>query len=289
MSGVVRLAEQHPRDLEAALERCPALLLPLGTIEWHGHHLPLGLDGIKAEAIATEAARLSGAMLAPTSWFAADGVPRPFTLRLERAPVRELLTATLCQLAGMGFRAIVVVNGHYGLQNSLAVREAALSCMEQGAATVLPVAEYEVLLGLGSEADHAGIFETSLLEAIRPDLVRLAGHPADVPLDGVIGADPRGAASVALGERALAHTAARLTAALERALDPAFARDAYRAALQAGLDALAAIAELRARLPREQVPPPLTGSWRAYLQALDTGDFALARRHAEQKRADPAT
>jgi creatinine amidohydrolase len=285
--SAVRLTELHPRALELRLAACPALVLPLGTIEWHGHHLPLGLDGIKAEAIADAAAIRAGAVLAPTSWFAADGVPQPFTLRLERPLIRELLTAALCQLADMGFTVIALVNGHYGLQNSLATREAALACMAASDVTVLAIAEYEVLLELGSEADHAGIFETSFMQDLRPDLVQLPG-PSDEPLAGVIGADPRGRASAALGGAALSHTAGRVAAAIERALAPGFDRDAYRRALAAGLDALGALAELRARLPRDQVPPPLTPSWAAYLRALDAGAYEDACVHAERKRDDPA-
>jgi creatinine amidohydrolase len=286
----IRLTELHPHDLEALLSTCPGLVLPLGTIEWHGHHLPLGLDGIKAEAIADEAAVRAGAVLAPTSWFAADGVPQPFTLRLPRAPVRELLELALCQFAGMGFSAIAIANGHYGLQNSIAVREAALTCMDACDATVLPIAEYEVLLDLGSEADHAGVFETSLMQAMRPDLVRLPDGPATRdPLPGVLGADPRGRSSAGLGRDALAHTADRIAAAIARALEPGFDRDAYRGALAAGLEALRTLEELRSRLPRDQVPPPLTPSWRAHLLALDAGAFDDARAHAAQKRDHPAT
>ena len=39
-----RLEELRPRELEARLAEKPALVLALGTIEWHSHHLPLGLD-----------------------------------------------------------------------------------------------------------------------------------------------------------------------------------------------------------------------------------------------------
>ena len=45
------LTELFPDEIAAALERAPILLLPLGTIEWHSHHLPLGLDGLVADDI----------------------------------------------------------------------------------------------------------------------------------------------------------------------------------------------------------------------------------------------
>ena len=77
-----RLEELDPAGLEARLAATPALVLALGTIEWHSHHLPLGLDLLKAQAIAERAAERSGAVLAPPAWWAAAASPQPYTLRL---------------------------------------------------------------------------------------------------------------------------------------------------------------------------------------------------------------
>jgi creatinine amidohydrolase len=282
MSG---LAELHPRDLQRRLADTPALVLPLGTIEWHGHHLPLGLDGLKAQALAERVAARTGAVLAPTAWWAADGVPFPFTLRLAKEPVERLLGDALIGFAGMGFAAIAVVNGHYGLANSRAVRAAALRCMAETPATVLAVADYEALTRLGARGDHAGTWEASLLWDAHPELVRLEG---DEPLVGVIGDDPRAGASRELGARAGAEAAERIATALRRALTAGQeSRDAYRAALAAALGALDALAALRARIPRDQVPPVATPAWIAHLEALLDGRHADARAHAERKRVEP--
>jgi creatinine amidohydrolase len=284
---LLRLGEAHPADLTARLAELPALILPLGTIEYHGNHLPLGLDGLKAEAIAREAARLSGATLAPTSWWSADGVSGPYTLRLPRALVQGLLAEVLEQLARMRIAVIAVVNGHYGLQNSIATRSAALSCMHSTDTTVLAIADYEVLLELGAEGDHAGVFETALMAAERPDLVRL-DERVEQPLAGVIGLDPRGRASAALGASATAHAATRISAAIDHALRfSRNERDAYVAALTAGVAALERIADLRQMTPRELVPPVQTPEWLAHIRALHEGDFGAALQHATNKRDQP--
>ena len=276
-------------QVEARLAVSPALIVPVGTVEYHGSHLPLGLDGLKSELIAEAAAVASGAVLGPTSWWAADGVPRPFTLRLCAAVVEPVLVEALVQFAGMGFRTIVLANGHYGLENSRLMRRAALSAMERTGTNVVPVADYEVLLDLGNAGDHAGHWETSLLLADRPELVHLGAIPGDVgEVDGVIGADPR-SASAADGEAGLAQAGRSIAASIARAL--AFSeeeRAAYVAALAAGLAALDGIAELRRSLPREQVPPPLTPTWREHLDAMEKGDWDAARTAAEAKREDPA-
>jgi creatinine amidohydrolase len=286
---VLRLAEATPEALAERIADVPALLLPIGTIEYHGRHLPLGLDGLKAEAIAEEAGRASGAVVAPTNWWAADGVPQPYTLRLPADAVQPLLEESLLQFAGIGFRAICLVNGHFGLENSRLLRRVALRVMARGSVSIVPVADYEVLLGLGDRADHAGRWETSLLLAARPELVDLTHVPASGPVDGVIGESPHDS-NAEEGRAGIAAAGERIGLALRRALDwTETARSAYTTALEAGLAALDALAELRSELPREQVPPVLTPSWEAHLRALDQGELALARDWAERKRADPAS
>jgi creatinine amidohydrolase len=284
--SVHRLAELAPRELEARLAEMPALLLPLGTLEWHSHHLPVGLDGLKAEAVAAAAAGRCGAMLAPTAWWAAGGVPFPWTLRLPGGLVEPLLEAALRQLAGMGFRVVAVVNGHYGLENTLVVRRAAAAVTRESGAVVLAVADYELLLGLGATGDHAGVFETALGLAARPELVHLDAVGVDEPLEGVIGDDPRGRADEQLGRRALDAAARTLAGAVERAL--AEPPDAYLAALDAGNRALEQLWRLRAELPRDRVPPVQTGSWLEHVAALHEGRYADARAAAARKLADPA-
>jgi creatinine amidohydrolase len=196
-------------------------------------------------------------VLAPPAWWAAGGVPFPHTLRLPGSLTEPVLAAVLQGFAAMGFRAICVLNGHYGLENSIAVRRAALACE---AATVVPLADYELLTDLGATGDHAGIWETSLLMAMRPDLVRLE---LTGELPGVIGDDPRGRASRELGEQGLELASTRAAAALDRAL--AEPREPFATALRAGLDALEHIWRLRQERPREEVPPVQTSAWLRHL------------------------
>ena len=285
MSGVLKkLDELSPSELEACLAERPALVLPLGTIEWHSHHLPLGLDGIKAGNIGAAVAERSGAVLAPTSWWAAGGVPFPYTLRLPGNLIENLLREVLIQFAGMGFRTLVVLNGHYGLENSISVRRAAVDCMRGTASTVLPIAEYEVLLDLGATGDHAGVWETSLLWAARPDLVRLDRTDADGGLPGVVGEDPRGRATRELGLQGTDEVAGKVSVAIERALDQsALDRERFVGAVEASLRALGALQSMRETRPRSEVPPVVTPAWVEHLRALHSGRYEDATRHATAK------
>jgi creatinine amidohydrolase len=276
-----RLEELDPSGLEARLAKKPALVLALGTIEWHSHHLPLGLDLLKAQAIAERTAARAEAVLAPASWWAAGGVPQPHTLRLSGSVTEPVLTAVLSGFAGMGFRAICLVNGHYGLENSIAVRRAALACAE---ATVIPLADYELLTDLGATGDHAGVFEAALLLPDRPDLVHLEIE-GDLP--GVIGDDPRGRATPELGEQALELASSRAAALLEKALlEP---REPIAEALAAAVEALEVLRRLREEWPREHVPPVTTCAWIRHLERFRDGDWVGAREAAAAKAADPAS
>jgi creatinine amidohydrolase len=275
-----RLEELDPAGIEARLEAKAALVIGLGTIEWHSHHLPLGLDLLKAAAIAERTADRSGAVLAPPAWWAAGGVDFPYTLRLSGALTEPLLAAVLSGLAEMGFRAICVINGHYGLENSIAVRRAALAC---DSATVVPLADYELLTDLGATGDHAGTWETSLLMSERPDLVHLE---TGGELPGVIGDDPRGRATRELGEQGLELASSRAAGAIERALTEP--RGPYAGALAAAVAALEALRKLRQELPREQVPPVATPAWISHLERFREGDWPAARAAAEAKLADPS-
>jgi creatinine amidohydrolase len=275
-----RLEELDPAGLDARLAAKPALVLALGTIEWHSHHLPLGLDLLKAQAIAERAADKADAVLAPPAWWAAGGVPQPYTLRLPAGVTEPVLTGVLDGFAEMGFRALAVVNGHYGLENSIAVRRAALAVT---GATVVPLADYELLTDLGATGDHAGVWETSLLLPVRPELVHL-DHEGELP--GVIGDDPRGRATAELGEQGLELAATRAAAALDRALrEP---REAYAEALESATAALERLLHLRENLGRDRVPPVRTRAWLRHLEAFREGDWEAARAAAEAKRADPA-
>ena len=47
----------------------PAFAVPVGTIEWHGHHNPLGLDALKAHALCVRAAEQCGGVAMPPLWY----------------------------------------------------------------------------------------------------------------------------------------------------------------------------------------------------------------------------
>jgi creatinine amidohydrolase len=207
------------------------LVLPVGSCEQHGPHLPFASDALIAEAVAVRLVaglRISGAptpVLAPTVGYGASGEHAGFPGTLSIGT--EVLRAVLIEL-GRSARSwagrLLVVNGHGG--NARAVAEAVARLRYEGDdAAWLPCAVP------GGDA-HAGRTETSLLLALRPDAVDIdraeAGDTrpvaelldvlrrdgvAGVSSNGVLG-DPTGA-SAAEGEQILEGLVTRALAAAQ--------------------------------------------------------------------------
>jgi creatinine amidohydrolase len=284
---VYRLEELFPDDMQARLERRPILVLPFGTVEWHSHHLPLGLDGIVAQAICERIANECDAVLGPVSYWAAGGVPYPHTLRLPGSIIEPLYQVVFEQFSAMGFRVIIAFTGHFGLEQTLALKRAAGHAMAHSPVSVLPLTEYDLVTDTYT-GDHAGVGETSLMLALRPELVRLTAIPANEPLDGVLGADPRGRADVATGKElceCIAQRAAQAgLALLYRTSEQQ--RLEFIEALQAGVAVLEKVSQMRQQLPRQHVPPVVTPAYREFAQALARGDYQAAGAQAKRKLAD---
>jgi creatinine amidohydrolase len=154
----------------------PLLLLPLGSTEQHGPHLPLDTDTRIAVAVATAAAaRLPGLLVAPALGYGASGEHAGFpgTLSLG-TEILEHALVELVRSADDTAAGLVVINGHGG--NAAALRGAARSLTAEGRQVLVwaPRAAVATSVGLpDAPADlHAGRAETSLLLHLAPDLVR---------------------------------------------------------------------------------------------------------------------
>jgi creatinine amidohydrolase len=281
------LEELFPDQLDQRIKKNPILVLPLGTIEWHSYHLPVGLDGIVSQKICEEIARACKAVLAPVFYSAVGGVPYPYTLNLTAEIIEPLYAAMLEQLGMMGFRCIVAFTGHFGLEQTLILKRAALEVMQRGSVTILPLTEYDLVTDLYT-GDHAATGETSLLMALRPELVRLNAVPEGEMLDGIIGKDPRGDASPEKGKilvdtivRRTCEVASRFTRSTSE-----LERKEYLQAVSLIVNILEVLAQERKVRPKSEVPPVATPAYIRACQLIYEGDYQAAQSAAEQKLAD---
>ncbi|MFO8007653.1 MAG: creatininase family protein [Candidatus Brocadiia bacterium] len=106
-------SERFPQAVERAGGLC---LLPMGCVERHGPHLPLGTDQIVADAVARRAAEIEPAVVFPSYYFGKIFTARHYrgTIALTRRLLLPLLEATVEEIARNGFTRILLVNGHGG-------------------------------------------------------------------------------------------------------------------------------------------------------------------------------
>jgi len=89
-------------------------IIPVGSVEQHGLHLPLGTDSMVAIRLADDAAQRTNAIVAPPLWFgwSPHHLVLPGTISIRPEILIEILFDIMSSLATHGFRRFVIVNGH---------------------------------------------------------------------------------------------------------------------------------------------------------------------------------
>jgi len=209
MATIHRYAELRPAQLSHRLELVPVAIVPWGALEWHGPHLPFGLDGLVAESFSQELAARTGAILLPTTYLPITALPHPQSISIRSEVVRGAWQDLLHELGRAGFRVVCLVSGHYAQGHEIVLAEVAEQFSQGGGPLTLAGTPLALLQDPGL-LDHAGKWETSQLLLFRPELVDLTAlPPGRLPPAGevaVLGDDPRQASAEqgrAIVERAL--------------------------------------------------------------------------------------
>ncbi len=216
LSEGVQMQFLRPGQLEAAARAFPVVYVPFGLIEWHGRHLPLGNDALKAHAILVKTAEQFGGVVYPPVFFH-EG--------FDQALLVPVVTTLFQRLKRTGFRVIIGVSGH-NVVEQIDMINAALSPVTADG-TVAGMGMWEVTLSMCDESatDHAAKWETSNMMYFYPHLVDMAelgdGPLADdmSPPHGIGGLDPREHASAAVGERNVELASAAIGAKAKQMLD----------------------------------------------------------------------
>jgi creatinine amidohydrolase len=178
-------------EFVSAVEECGGVcLLPLGVIEKHGEHLPLGTDLFVAREIACRAAELEPAIVFPPYFFTQIFEARyaPGTIGIDRHVMYDLLQATCDEIARNGLKKIILVNGHGG--NRYFLPHFIMLQLERPKdyVTYLPMENawmaddafaraWQEMAECKIRDEHAGEGETSMGLALFPDLVRPEAIP----------------------------------------------------------------------------------------------------------------
>ena len=244
MTDKVLYEELTPREFKERLAEAPIAYLPLGTLEWHGEHLPLGSDGLQSRGFFVDLAKRVGGIVLPMLFVAPDryrvepdgtelyGMDICKAERYRAYPDQQLpgsaywideetfatlLESILARLKRAGF-GIVVAHGH-GPSTGL-FRSHIDEWSKKHGLKLFHCWRDDDSDGLGIQTDHAGANETSLVMALRPELVQMENldpNPDVFPL-AVDALDPRKEASAELGRKAIKMQADRMEKLLREAL-----------------------------------------------------------------------
>ncbi len=192
----LRYAELRPIELEQAWAEGSPAILPLGALEWHGPHLPLGLDGLVTEGFCLRFAELVSGVLLPAFYTPITTLPHPLSLEVKTATLQAILDDTLSALQRSGARKVCVVSGHYAHGHAVELYRAAMRAMNRYGGFLVFAASPLERLDDDCLLDHAGRYETSQLLAMRPELVCLDRLDSlDPHRSAILGEDPRRASA----------------------------------------------------------------------------------------------
>ena len=167
-------------DFTAGLDKTRTVIIPFGSVEEHGPHLPLGTDTIHVYEVCKEVSNLIPVFVAPPLFYGVCRSTRnhPGTVGISPASLRALTADLVSDLYRQGLRHFLIISGHAsGLQ---------LSCLtEVGEEFLLEYTDIRVavlsILDLAMDAwqnvivtkddSHAGEVETSVMLHLRPQWV----------------------------------------------------------------------------------------------------------------------
>ena len=176
-------------EIEAFVARCPVAIVPLGSTEQHGPHLPTATDTIIAEAIALQTAKKSRGLVLPAqplgyAWVW-KGVSASLTMNFDSYV--KMIHDTAESLASWDVKAIYFMSGHGA--NSQVVKHALRETIAEKLDVKVLYGMYEGIREMVAEADsedwhgdlHAEEIETSLMLALAPELVQMDKAVRDYP------------------------------------------------------------------------------------------------------------
>jgi len=168
--------ENYPDLLIKEIVKNPIGYLPLGAMEWHSYHLPLGFDGLVCEYFFRELARKKGGVVFPTVHYGiAENLPHPASFVISDNVFKKLLKNIIEGMISLGIKVIIAGTGHWSINQikyllDLSSEINAKYTCDRILMSGLPLGI--VCLEEGINIDHAGVYETSLGMALFPDKVK---------------------------------------------------------------------------------------------------------------------
>lgn len=189
MQKAKELIKMTRDEVRTAIEEFPVAILPLGATEQHGHHLPLGVDIFLAEGISKKLSEKTGALLIPSLPFGYSWVWRdiPGTVSLQQHHVEAVIKDVAHSVARYGIKMLILVNGHDA--NNASMKYATRELADELDIPVIHLfyPNLDKIMGQHCETPswhgmvHACEFETSLMLALKPEMVDISKAVREYP------------------------------------------------------------------------------------------------------------
>ena len=178
------LEEMTMGDFEEGLKRTRTILIPFGSVEEHGYHLPLSTDTILPYEVAKRASRIVPLFVAPPVHYGncRSTSCHPGTISISTDTLKRLLKDIVRSCRLQGLRNFIILTGHAGSSHKMALQDAGEELIAAfGDITVAVLTEYDIavkaangIVETGNDS-HAGEIETSRIMHTHPHLVKGEG------------------------------------------------------------------------------------------------------------------
>jgi len=139
-------------------------VIPVGSIEQHGPHLPISTDSDIVTEVAKKISEKYGYLLLPTLNYGVSYEHAPFfNLSIRESTLRNVLTDLCISLLSNNIKTIFIINGHHGNLKPIKNLDVKLKKISKNKLKVFPLSYWHFM---EREFDHAGFVETSLMLAI---------------------------------------------------------------------------------------------------------------------------
>lgn len=171
-------------DFEEGLKRTRTILIPFGSVEEHGYHLPLSTDTILPYEVAKKASRVVPLFVAPPVHYGncRSTSCHPGTISISTDTLKRLLKDIVRSCRLQGLRNFIILTGHAGSSHKMALQDAGEELIAAfGEIKIAVLTEYDIAVKAASgivetENDsHAGEIETSRIMHTHPHLVKGEG------------------------------------------------------------------------------------------------------------------
>ncbi|MFQ5573041.1 MAG: creatininase family protein [Nitrosopumilaceae archaeon] len=162
---MVAVKDQSDPNLRKLIKKKnQAGIIPVGSIEQHGPHLPVSTDSDLVTEIATRVAKKGNFLLLPTIYYGVSYEHGPFfNLSVKPSTLQKLLSELCLSLSSNGIKTVFVLNGHYTNQKALNNLSNKMNKLSRGKVRVFVFSYWNFMK---ESFDHAGFVETSLMLAV---------------------------------------------------------------------------------------------------------------------------